>query len=518
MAILASLIGILVIVPVAVTVATTARSQANLDDITQDLYLTDSSLQAIIADLVRGADADPRVPFDYVPPVVNFDGVVPFTTVGTLDPPKISTIKSVDYLVSSITAGVYGADPIGAALDLNAVDSQVYEITGVGVLPDGNDPESGVSPEGAQQISYQVTSEAIGFSALSSGTVTLNVQAWEESARLDIFVKNAAGFDESNPDKSVLLDHDHLNNHAKHIHDTGSNYDHDHHSENKNNPHEVHHIGADHHDAAEAAGPAHDHHNDPAKLRRHGHNHNDSDGDHHDGDHEVGDPDESHQHIGDNHLHVHDGGHPHGHNHANHNHEANDYHNGEATVTLELDDEDLAYLKQLRDAGAPVVVTLKIVATVIADPLHHEHVHGNGDDGDTDGNKNWVHDHHHHWHHTNPPDFEFWTDLVKFTMTGDAEVERVLVTAQPTFKHGQAVDDTLINQTLSDTINNLALDDTLYYTMDTSGSTLEFEITSESFGLTRLDEISVPITLRTDSAKDVTVNVGVQPERPGPWL
>ncbi len=499
-----------IIVPVAVTVATTARSQANLDDITQDLYITDSSLQAIIADLVRGADADPRVPFDYVPPVVNFDGVVPFTTVGTLDPPKISTLKSVDYLTNGITAGVFGANPIGTVLDFNAVDSQVYKIAGVGVLPDENATESGVSPDGAQKISYEMTSEAIGFSALSSGSVTLNVQAWEESARLDIFVKNADGFDNGNPDKSVLLDHDHLNNHSKHNHDTGGGQfkDHDHHNDKKQAPH-THHIGADHHTDADAAVPAHDHHNDPAKLHRHGHNHNDTDGDHHDDDHEVGVSAASHQHIGDNHLHVHDGVHPHGHNHVSHNHEADDFHNGEATVTLELDGEDLAYLMELRDSGAPVVLTLKIVATVVADPLHHHHVHGNGDDGDTDGNNNWVHDHHHHWHHINRPDFELWTDLVKFTMTGDAEVERVLATTQPTFKHGRAVDDTLINQALSDTINNLALDDTLYYTMDSKGGNPDFEITSDPFGLSRLDEITVPIVLRTDSVKDVTVKVSV---------
>ena len=53
MAILASLIGILLTVPVAVTVATTARSQGNLLDVTNDAYLAEAGVLAVIEDLIR---------------------------------------------------------------------------------------------------------------------------------------------------------------------------------------------------------------------------------------------------------------------------------------------------------------------------------------------------------------------------------------------------------------------------------------------------------------------------------
>ncbi len=84
MAILASLIGILIIVPVAAMVATTARSQGKLLDGTNDAYIAEAGVLAVIEDLIRGADGDPPTPLYYLPPVVNVDGKVPHTTIRAL--------------------------------------------------------------------------------------------------------------------------------------------------------------------------------------------------------------------------------------------------------------------------------------------------------------------------------------------------------------------------------------------------------------------------------------------------
>ena len=85
LAIMASLLGLAIVVPTAVLVGTAALRQGDFEDKTRDFYLTDSAVMAVIADLQRGADGDPLPPFDYIPPTVNFGDSVPIVSVRALE-------------------------------------------------------------------------------------------------------------------------------------------------------------------------------------------------------------------------------------------------------------------------------------------------------------------------------------------------------------------------------------------------------------------------------------------------
>ena len=118
MAILASLIGVLLIVPLAATVATTARSQGKLLDNTNDAYIAEAGVLAVIEDLIRGANGEPPAPFDYLPPVVNVDGRVPYTTIEALGDASslpFSSRRLLDYGKAgdpTVTVGTLSADPV----------------------------------------------------------------------------------------------------------------------------------------------------------------------------------------------------------------------------------------------------------------------------------------------------------------------------------------------------------------------------------------------------------------------
>ena len=107
---------------------------------------------------------------------------------------------------------------------------------------------------------------------------------------------------------------------------------------------------------------------------------------------------------------LHDPVHPHGHNHSNHNHKPDDHHNGEAVVSLFLNDSEIAYLNALPlaadipipQAGGPAVtprsLKIKVAATVYPDPDHHHHVHNRGDNPPQGNNE--VHEPDHQWRRT----------------------------------------------------------------------------------------------------------------------
>ena len=114
-AVVATLMGAFAVLPVALLVAAQFRSQAASEDVTQDYYVADAAIQAVISDLIRGADIAPLPPNDYVPPTVNIDDVVPFITIRTIEPETAatSTTKAVTYLAVGPPTVIAGADPQG---------------------------------------------------------------------------------------------------------------------------------------------------------------------------------------------------------------------------------------------------------------------------------------------------------------------------------------------------------------------------------------------------------------------
>jgi hypothetical protein len=181
--------------------------------------LTESAILAVIADLQRGADGDPLAPADYIPPTVNFDDSVPRVTVRSLDSElaareadgdgsvlafkTVATTRMVTYEAGAEPTVLVGdsAGAQGGMAELEEDDGDYYKL-----------PAAGAS----QTLSYEVTSETIGFSRVDFGEVKLRLRAWEESVNLELFVYNpnhpSAGFDgyRSVPEASDLVDHHHF--------------------------------------------------------------------------------------------------------------------------------------------------------------------------------------------------------------------------------------------------------------------------------------------------------------------
>ena len=260
LAIIASFLGLAVIIPTAVLIGTAALRQGDFEDKAREFYLTDAGVTAVIEDLIRGADANPLPPVDYVPPTVNFNAEVPnifIRGLDDLDSPQLSVqFKTVTYDVKGSPVLVTGLNPVGGESELALDDEFFYRLTGVGALPGPGDA-TGVS--GFQTLTYEVTSEDIGFTDVNFVEIRLKINAWQESATVEVFVFNddpvlnlnfAATADPWVPYTVKLLDHEHFENHSNHSHDEcdGNFVDcHDNHNDNKVEFEHTHHIGQDHH-------------------------------------------------------------------------------------------------------------------------------------------------------------------------------------------------------------------------------------------------------------------------------
>ena len=498
LAIMASLLGLAVVVPAAVLVGTVALRQGDFEDKTRETYLTDAAVIAVVEDLIRGADGSPGVPLDYIPPTVNFAGAVPFVSVrevgvdaeigseGAQGSGKLASLRSVVYEPDGQPNVITGTNPQGGLTQLLKDDSQFFRLEGVGQLPGPTDVS------GASTVEFEVTSEPIGFAELNIATVTLNLQSFEETVRLEAFVYNPTregatpdGFN-PNPYLNRLLDHEHHSNHSVHDHDD----DHDHHNHKKDDPPHTHHKNVNHHHHVhDGETPSHDHHHHEFDHQHHhGHHHGDDDSDDHDHhlDHDDGDDDDDHDHAHHHHeldhLHLHDPGDPHGHDHEHHSHKEHDHHSGEATLSFSLDDDDLDYLNSLNTKA----LRIKVRATAYFDADHHHNVHGDDDDDDDDDG-NWVHGHHHHWNHKNREQMQLWTDLVEFLASGIATVDQLGIKGEPNVIKG-----TIISGSGADTFS----DDLKYYTIATPPSVVEFEVTSQDFAFDRVDNASISIVFR----------------------
>ena len=473
--IIASIIGLAIVVPAAVLVGTAALRQGDFEDKTRAFYLTESAIQAVISDLQRGADGFPLPPTDYIPPTVRFRDTVPNVTVRSLEAElvlgavgaaargvkqpsqTVSTTRMVPYEASGQLLLSAGATFQGDVTNLADDDGTYFQVT--------------APSTSSTTFSFEVTSESIGFSNVKFGEVEVKVRAWEESVKLDLFVfnpddhavdPNVPGFDGYGPlpDASNLLDHHHdfdeqLPDNHKHGTDhelEPHNHDdlHFHGKGSQAHAHKEHHD--DHHghedDADHEEDEFHGHHG----SHSHDHHHSKSQNpDHHHHNDALGNDDHLllHNHPDDHNHHGHGNAHHHHHGHK----DLHDHHHGEETVSLFLSAADITYVNTLDTKE----LKIKVVA-VFDDPDHHHHMEGH-DDLDQDGKtiKGGAHDHIHHDNRPNPPPFNIETDQVVFILGGPATTD-----PRPVAFGTEAVPNPVINvgTLVSGSGSDLILDDT----------------------------------------------------------
>ncbi len=407
MAILASLIGVLVIVPVAATVATTARSQGKLLDGANDAYVAEAGVLAAIEDLIRGADGDPPAPLNYQPPVIEVDGKVPYTTIKALADqasPPVTSRRSLSYRNDggpTIAIGTLSADPIitgtTAATDLETEGKDykypfVFDVVGTGNLPGGSSTAGSAYDSNPQMVEFTFISELVDFDSTLTGDVQLDLQAWEESAEVKIYVyESNAEFGNPTigklpvvPDVSRVFDHIHNDGATDHVH------------------------------------------NDPNNV---------------------------------------------------------DAHHGTANVTFSLSDGALEYLNQNK------FIKVQVIATVNSDPGHIHLADAGSDSIKQDGS--------YHWFRKDRPDFQLHVEQIKFGLIGAVTIDTRFIAGPITLSRG-----TVVSGGISDT----RVDDLSYYTFESDGGRIEFELASEPFTLKNLDTLVVPFIVSAHQADSPGIN------------
>jgi len=538
MAVMASLIGAVAVLPVVVLVAAQFRAQAASEENTQAYYVADAAIMAVASDLIRGANIAPLPPNDYIPPFVKIGDTVPLITIQTIEPEVSSTTKPVTYLADNTPTVLAGINPVGGTVQLADDDGDYYQLSGSGLT------------RTTQTLSYEVESK-FGFELVDFGEVLLKVRSWEETSRLEVFVfntlANGAGGYSAVPDVSKLVDHHHIrdlelpeqhkhsheHDHVDHNHDAVNDDDHNHHIDDKDAPEHEHHDHKVHHHTIHDSADEHDHHGHGHHGHGHGH-HKGHDDDHHghhnvplDADEELfHDGDQGHEHHHDTskdadhhhhegeHLNIHD----HPDHHGHHGHKGKDaHHHGETTIAFLLSGADLEYLNQANVD----TLRIKVVATVFDDTDHHHHEKSDSHhDGCIDlegkvkkGKDCQVHDHTHHSNLINPPPLRLETDLVTFTLVGGATAEKHLVSGEPEINLGSLV---------AGTGGNLEHDDTIFYTVQSQTvatadpedrssyrEMVEFEVVSEPFLFSRIDAVSVPFVFQSTLQKKIKVKMFV---------
>jgi len=198
LAVMATLLGALAVLPVAVLVAAQFRVQAKAEDDTQAYYVADAAIMAVASDLIRGADIAPLPPNDYIPPTVNIGNTVPLITIRTIEPEISSTTKPITFLADQAPAVSTGINPLGGTVELADDDGNYYQLSGSGT---------------PQTLSYEV-GFAFGFEAVDFGEVLLKMRSWEETSVVEVFVYNPAnggdGYSMDAPAVSQLVDHHHI--------------------------------------------------------------------------------------------------------------------------------------------------------------------------------------------------------------------------------------------------------------------------------------------------------------------
>lgn len=210
-------VGITVAVPVAALVTRQFSAQGRVEDSTRAYYAAEAGILAVAEDLSRGAAAAPRPPYDYIPPTVNVDDLVPAISVEPSSFQVLDAIKPVYYTVEGEPTILVAANVVGDGSDLTEDDENDYTLTSTG------DPPS---------LSYEVTSEVIGLDAVSRGEVQIVAASDDDDYWLELSIYNpddpthtSDGYSPT-PDGTVTLD-DHHDHRAHHDHE-GHECDHDH--------------------------------------------------------------------------------------------------------------------------------------------------------------------------------------------------------------------------------------------------------------------------------------------------
>ena len=466
MAIIAAAVSTLIVIPTALLVSSASRNQGNIGDLNREYYLIDAAVKAVIEDLIRGADGDPLAPNDYIPPVVNFDNSVPLVSIQDLHSAAqlttkvvgtelvitkslgvdrtVGTTRFVDYRVGAQPVVISGANPLGGVAELAEDDGSYYRLSAAG---------------NSQQLSYQASSETIGFSSLEFAEVKVKLRSWEETTKVEVFVFNGNLANPWVPYTTNLLDHHHALdadldvNHKHgtdheseaHNHDAVNDLGHGHGTGAANHDHKDHH----HHDHVITDDV--DHHEDAHDLH-HGH--------HDDPDHEDDPLHGHHGHFGHDHHHDqgknadhhHDGEHLLLHNHpddhVHHGHAGKDkHHHGEETLSLILLKPEIDYL----NLPGTTTLDIKMQATVFNDLDHHHEIEKHV--GPNEESKGQSPDHIHHSNRLDPPAFNIETDQILFSLMGLATTDQRLVPGEPVVTLGSLV---------SGTGGDLQFDDTSY--------------------------------------------------------
>ncbi len=196
-AILVSLLGVLIAVPVITLVGNNFRGHRIVEDTTRQYYVADASIRAVMEDLIRGADAAPIPPNTYTPPVVNLGEDVPQISVQVLESETLATVRALEYHPAADPTIIQGSNPQGGAPELVEDDNSYYKLTSAGTPP---------------YVIWEVTSETIEFPTVSFGEVRIVAASTRSSTKVDVFIYNPddplhtqSGYNPI-PDTTVILE------------------------------------------------------------------------------------------------------------------------------------------------------------------------------------------------------------------------------------------------------------------------------------------------------------------------
>lgn len=174
-AIMATMLGIFIVVPVAVLAGNAFRGSAKVEDYTRNYYAADAVVHAIIEDMIRGADLVPLPPNTYTAPTVDFGEAVPSVTVTLQETATLATVKPINYAVTGNPTVLVGFSPSGTGADLATDDNVYYKLSDAGTPP---------------SLSYEVTSQVIQFPTVSFAELRLVALSTKSSTKVELFVHN----------------------------------------------------------------------------------------------------------------------------------------------------------------------------------------------------------------------------------------------------------------------------------------------------------------------------------------
>ena len=173
--IMVALVGVFVAVPVMVLSGSNFGGNAIVEDRTRHYYAADATVQAIIEDLKRGADAVPLPPHIYTRPAIAFGEIVPSVDVGVVKSELLATVKPINVKMAGNPTVLLGFSPGGTGLDLLEDDDSYFQLTDAGTPP---------------SLSWEISSQAIDFPTVSFGSVQITAKSTKGFTKLELFIFN----------------------------------------------------------------------------------------------------------------------------------------------------------------------------------------------------------------------------------------------------------------------------------------------------------------------------------------